>query len=65
MSIKSICSITFISFNVSLFSFCFQEVSNDESEVLKSPSIIVCGKMCALSFTSFFNFKVIALAFGV
>jgi hypothetical protein len=36
---------------VSLFSFCFQDLSIDESGVLKSPSIIVCGAMHALSFT--------------
>ena len=34
-------SITSVSFTVSLFSFCFQGLSVDGSEVLKSPSIIV------------------------
>jgi hypothetical protein len=51
MSIKSICFITPVSFTVSLFSFCFQDLSIDESGVLKYPTIIVCGVMCALSFT--------------
>ena len=36
---------------MSLFSFCFQGLSIDESEVLKSSTIIVCGAMCALNFT--------------
>ena len=30
---------------------CLQVLSNDESGVLKSPTIIVWGAMCALSFT--------------
>jgi hypothetical protein len=41
--LKIIWSITSVSFTVSLFSFCFQYLSIDESEVLKSPTIIVCG----------------------
>ena len=36
---------------MSLFSFCFHDLSIDESDVLKSPTIIMWGAMCALSFT--------------
>ena len=35
--------ITSVSFTVSLFSFCFQDLSIDESGVLKSPTIIAWG----------------------
>jgi hypothetical protein len=49
---------------VSLFSFCFQYLSLDENGVLKSPTIIVCGTMCALSFTIVSLMNVDALAFG-
>ena len=46
-----------ISFTVSLFSFCFLDLSIEESGMLKSPTIIVLGAMCALSFSkvSFMN----------
>ena len=46
-----------ISITVSLFSFCFPDQSIEESAVLKSPTIIVLGAMCALSFSkvSFMN----------
>jgi hypothetical protein len=42
---------------VSLFTFFFHDLSIDESGVLNSPSIIVWGAMCALSFSkvSFMN----------
>jgi hypothetical protein len=33
-----------------LFSFCFQDLLIDEIGVLKSPTIIVWGVMCTLSF---------------
>jgi hypothetical protein len=49
---------------VSLFSFCFQDLSIDESGVLKSPTIIVCGAMCVLSFTKVSSINVDSLAFG-
>ena len=42
-----------ISFIVSLFSFCFPDWSIEESAVLKSPTIIVLGEMCALSLVKF------------
>jgi hypothetical protein len=42
---------TSVIFNVYLFSFCFQDLSIDESELLKSLTIIVWGAMCVLSFT--------------
>ena len=47
---------------MSLFSFCFQDLSIDENGVLKSPNIIVCGAMCALSFTKVSLMNVAALA---
>ena len=47
-----------------LFSFCFQDLSIDESGVLKSPTTIVYGAMCALSFTEVSLINVYALAFG-
>jgi hypothetical protein len=55
---------TFVSFTESLFRFCFQELSIDESGVLKSPTIIVCSPMCSLSFTKGSLLNVDALAFG-
>ena len=42
----------------------FQDLSIGESGVLKSPTIIVWGAMCALSFTKFSLMNVAALAFG-
>jgi hypothetical protein len=47
---------------VSLFSFCFQDLSIDESGVLKFPTIIVCSAMCALSLTRVSLMNVDALA---
>jgi hypothetical protein len=47
-----------------LFSFCFQDLSIDESMALKSPTIIVCGALCALSFTKVLLMSVDALALG-
>ena len=41
ISVKSICFITSVSFTVSLFTFCFHDLSIGESGVLKSPTIIV------------------------
>ena len=49
---------------MSLFSFCFQDLSIDESEILKSPNIIVYHAMCALRFTIDSLMNVDALAFG-
>jgi hypothetical protein len=49
---------------VSLFSFCLHDLSIDESGVLKSPTIIVCGAMCALSFSKVYFMDVDALVFG-
>jgi hypothetical protein len=49
---------------VSLFSFCFHDLSIAESEVLKSPTLIVWGSMYALSFTKISFMNVGALAFG-
>ena len=39
---------------MSLFSFCFDDVSIGESGVLKFLTIIVWGSMCVSSFSSFF-----------
>jgi hypothetical protein len=36
---------------VSLFNFCFNDLSTGENEVLKSPTIIVWGSMCVLRFS--------------
>jgi len=36
---------------MSLFSFSFHDLSTKESGVLKSPTIIVCSAMYALSFS--------------
>jgi hypothetical protein len=48
---------------VSLFSFRYQDLSIDESGVLKFHTIIVCGAMYALSFTKVSLMNVAALAF--
>ena len=52
--LKIIWSITSVSFTVSLFSFCFHDLSIAEGGVLKSPTITVWGAMCALSFSKVF-----------
>jgi hypothetical protein len=54
---------------VSLCSLCLNSVSRinlsiDENRVFKSPTIILCGAMCALSFTIVSLMNVDALAFG-
>jgi hypothetical protein len=49
---------------VSLFSFCFNDLSIGESGVLKSPTIIALGSMCALSFSKVSFMNLGALAFG-
>ena len=49
---------------MSLFSFCFHDLSIDESLVWKSSTIIVCSAMCALSFSKVSFMNVGALAFG-
>jgi len=51
MYAKSIWFITSIAFFTSLFNFCFQYLSSDEGGVLKSPTIIMSGAMCAFSFS--------------
>jgi hypothetical protein len=48
---------------VSLIGFSFQDLSIDESGVLKSSTINVCITMCALSFTKASIMNVDALAF--
>ena len=49
---------------MSLLSLCFQDLSIDESGMLKSPTILVCGAMCTLSFSKVSLMNVDALAFG-
>ena len=49
---------------MSLFSFCFQDLSIDESGELKSPTNIVLGAMCALSFNKVSFMNVGGLALG-
>jgi hypothetical protein len=49
---------------VSLFTFCFHDLSIDESGELKPLTIIVCCAMCALSFSKVTLMNVDALAFG-
>ena len=49
---------------MSLLSFCFYDLSIDESGVMKSPTIIVCCAMCALSFSKVSFMNVDTLAFG-
>ena len=56
--------ITYVSFTVSLFSLCFPDLSIDESVVSKSPTIIVQGAMCTLSFIKVSFMNVGALLFG-
>jgi hypothetical protein len=53
-----------MSFIVSLFSFCFYDLSIVESVMLNSPTIIMWGVMCALSFSKVSFRNVGALAFG-
>ena len=65
ISVKSVCCfIISISYTVSLFSFCFQDLSIDESGLLKSPTIIVWGTMCPLSFSKVSLMNVVCLALG-
>ena len=62
--LKTIHLIISVRFTLSLFSFCFHDLSIGESGVLKSPTIIVCGTMCALSFSKVSFMKLGTLAFG-
>jgi len=55
---------TSLSLSTSLFNFCFPDLSIDESGVLKSPTIIVWGAMCVLSFSKVSFTYVGALVFG-
>jgi len=64
MSVKSTWFITYGRFTVFLFSFCFCDLSIDESGVLKSPTIIVCGALYALSLSKVSFMHVDVLAFG-
>jgi hypothetical protein len=49
---------------VSLFSFCFNDLSISESWVLKSPTIVMWDSMCVLSFSKASFMNVGALALG-
>ena len=64
ISIKIIWFITFVSFSVSLFSFCFYDLPIDESKMLKSPTNIVCGVICSLCLSQVSFINVGVLAFG-
>jgi len=55
---------TSLSLSISLFNFCFCDLSIDEGGVLKSPTIIVWGAMCVLSSSKVFFMYVGALVFG-
>jgi len=55
---------TSLSVSMSLLNFCFHDLSIDESGVLKSPTIIVCGAMCVLRFSKVSYMYVVALVFG-
>ena len=48
---------------MSLFSFCFNDLSIGESGVLKSLTIIVWGSMCVLRFSKVSFMNLDALAF--
>ena len=64
ISVKSNWSRASISFPVSLFSFCFPDWSIEDGGVLRSPTIIVLGTMCVLSFSKVSFMNEGALAFG-
>jgi len=49
---------------MSLFNFCFHDLSIDDSGMLKSPTIIVWGSMCVLSFSKVSFTYVGVLVFG-
>ena len=53
-----------VSFTLPLFSFRFHDLSIADSGVLKSPTIVVWGVMCALSFSKVPFMNVVALVFG-
>jgi hypothetical protein len=61
---KSIWFLTSLSSTMSLFSFCFNALSIVENRLLKSPTIIVSGSMCVLSFSKVSYMNVGALALG-
>ena len=63
ISVNPIWFITSVSFTLSLFSFCFNGLSINESKVLESPMIIVWGSMCVLSFNKVSVINVSALEF--
>ena len=62
--VRSIWFITSVSFTVSLFNFCFHNLSIAERKVLKFPNIIVWGAMCAVNFSKVSFMNVDALALG-
>jgi hypothetical protein len=64
ISVKSIWLIISISFNVSLFSFCFNDLSISESGVLKSLNTIVWSSKWVLIISEISFINVGACAFG-
>jgi len=63
--LKTIWFITFISFTVSLFSFCFNDLSVGEHGDFECPTIIGRVSMCVLNVSKVSFMKVGALVFGV
>ena len=64
ISVKSIWFITSLSFTVSLFISCLNDLSIGEREVLKYTSTVVWGSMCVLTFSNISFMNMGALAFG-
>ena len=62
--VRSIWFVTSVSFIITLFSFCLDNLSFGESWMLNSSTINICGSRCSFSFTnlSFTNMGV--LVFG-
>jgi hypothetical protein len=53
------------SFVISMLSFCFADLSDDESGVLKPPSTNLWSSMCDLSFSNVSFTNVGVLTFGL
>lgn len=64
ISVWSISFIMSVSFIVSLFSFCFDDLCHGKSGALKSPTINVCHSLDCLSFSNVSFMDMGVLAFG-
>ena len=62
--VRYIWSITSVSFIISLFSFCLNDLSIGESWMLMTPTVNVWGSMCDLIFSNVSFTNLVALAFG-